>query len=196
MKYLLFLNVKRWLIEYGVDVLDLLMNPIDLTTTNPKERYGENFMQELNLHFSTGEFYENNFYSHLPLLKMNVHDLGYSTTCNHQYMIEFTYHFTTVSAKQEYLICNTPEEMLRLEDDLDRYLSCMFESWVTLENGRQVKRTLFRDMCNLDGFDGCINNVVSIDGDTYPITYVGTTDEVITLNKQFIITIGECYGRA
>lgn len=194
MNYLLFLNVKRWLIEYGVDVLDLMIRPVNPDSDDPKVRYGENFMQELNLHFSTTEFFDNNFYSHLPLLKMNVHDLGYSSTCNHQYMIEFKYHFTTISARQEYIICNTPEQMLRLQDDLNSALSCMFESWVTLENGSQIKRTLFQDMCALEGFNGCINNVASIDKDTYPIVYEGTTDEVITLSKQFVITIGECYG--
>lgn len=194
MNYLIFLNVKRWLIEYGTDILDLLIKPVNPDSDIPKERYGDNFMQELNLHFSTTEFYENNFYSHLPLLKLNIHDLGYSSTCNHQYMLEFKYHFTTVSANQEYIICNTPEQMLRLQDRLNEALSCMLESWVFTDDGKQIKRTLFRDMCALEGFDGCINNVVSIDKSTYPITYEGTVDEVITLSKQFIITIGECYG--
>lgn len=192
MRYLIFKNVKRWLIEYGVDVLDLLMNPANLETTSPKERYQDNlnsFFEELDRHFSYAPFYKGNFKSHLPILLVHVHDLGETSGCNHQYMLEFTYHYTTVSASQEYLICNTPEELLRLEDDLNCALTNMMHS-VNLADFGTYSRTLFTDMQHVEGFNDVIKKVHRIQD--YALEHISTIDEVHTLNKSFILTIGEC----
>ena len=44
MKRKIFTNIKRWLIEYGVDILDLILEPVDEMSRDTTIRY-ENFMQ-------------------------------------------------------------------------------------------------------------------------------------------------------
>lgn len=193
MRYIIFKNIKRWLIEYGVDVLDLVLNPKNLETVDPKKRYCNDlntFFDELNAHVSYTPYFGANFGSHLPLLQINIHDLG-EKGCDRQYMIEFLYHYTHISANQEYHICNTPEEILRLEDDLNCALEYMMKSCGIGKNG-VYHRNIFSDMRNIEDFNDVIQTINYIE--SYPLERINTKEEVHTLNKSFILTIGECNG--
>lgn len=188
MKYQIFLHIKRWLIEYGTDILDILLEPKDTTTLVHAERY-ENFLHELNRHFSTGTYYKSNFYSHLPLLTVQIHDVGYSSPCYHEYIIEFKYHWTTISADQEDNPENTPEAHLEEEDTICCLLDDMMKSQV-IRDGRLVRRTLFTDLLRVKDFNA-MRNVASIE--PYPCQFLLVENEINTISKQFKLTIGECH---
>lgn len=188
MRSLIFKNIKRWLIEYGIDILDLMLIPVNTSTLDTTRRY-ENFMHEFNRHFSSGTFYRSNFSSHLPLLTVQIHDVGYSSPCHKEYILDFHYHYQTISAGGENTGENTPEALYEVEDRVDRYLSRMMES-KTVSGGFIRKRTLFKDMMLVPNFDGVIHNVSSIE--EYPLVNKKVEHEVNTLYKQFKITIMEC----
>lgn len=188
MKRKIFTNIKRWLIEYGVDILDLILEPVDEMSRDTTIRY-ENFMHELNRHFSTAQFYKSNFNAHLPLLTVDVSNVGYSSQCYCEYLITFKFHWTTISADQELILENTPEGNLDLEDKVDRRLKAMMFSRSYIEN-EVVYRDIFQDLQKLPNFEDKICNVVSISD--YPVTFEQVYDEINTISKQFKITVGEC----
>lgn len=188
MRYLIFKNVKRWLIEYGIDLLDIILKPVDTSTRDTTKRY-DNFMHELNRHFSSQAFYQSNFYAHLPLLTLQVHNIGYVSSCYCEYMLDFQYHWTTISAGQEKDLENTPEALYEMEDCISYLLSDMMSSKKYVDN-TVVKRTVFTDLWDLPNFDGKLYNVSSIQ--EYPMQFIKVDKEINTISKQFKITIGEC----
>lgn len=187
MKRKVFTNIKRWLIEYGVDILDIILEPVD-NSRDTNVRY-ENFFHELNRHFSTAQFYKSNFNSHLPLLTVDVINIGYSSQCYCEYIIDFKYHWTTISADQERSYENTPEGLLEMEDKIDRLLRNMMYSR-TIIDGEVAYRDIFKDLQKLPNFEDKICNVVSISD--YPVNFDQVEDEINTISKQFKITVGEC----
>lgn len=189
MKYLIFLNIKRWLLEYGIDLFDFMLKPDNTMTNDTTKRYND-FLHRFNRHFSSGVYYKSNFSSHLPLLTLQVHDLGYSTPCHREYMLDFKYHFTTISADTYTDYENTPEFLYETEDFVDKFLTNMMSSSV-FRNGLLIHRTIFKDLFTLPNFDKTIENVSSIE--EYPMEFLAVKEEVNSLVKQFKVTIGECH---
>lgn len=188
MRHQIFANIKRWLMEYGVELLDHLIEPVDKTTLNTDERY-HNFRHELNRHFSTAEFFQSNFEAHLPLLTVAIHNTGYSSQCYCEYLLVFKYHWQTISADGEGNPENTPEALMETIDAIGYHLSDMMKSTVYRDD-RVVNRNLFTDMQRLPNFEYKMYNVVSIR--ELPTTFQEVDKEINTISKQFILTIGEC----
>ena len=95
MRYQIYNNIKRYITEFGYDILDLLINPANPTTYIPMERYNE-FGKQLKDHFNSQEVNKANFRKMLPLLTVNIHDVGSTKGCMHEYIVDFQYSFTTI----------------------------------------------------------------------------------------------------
>lgn len=193
MRYLIFMNIKRYLSEFGYEVLDFVVNPANPTSFIPKERYN-NLGMVFKEHINNTEINKSNFRKMLPLLTINIHDLGTIKGCMHQYMVEFTYSFVTTSGDNPYCIRNNTEVILRHEDKFNCALNNMMFKKIYDDKGRLKTRNIFQFMCyvkdKIECFDGCICCVSSIQED--PLSVLSVEDEVITINKQYIIDIGEC----
>lgn len=177
--------------EYGYQLLDHIIEPVDKTTFNTDERY-HNFRHELNRHFSSDEFYLSNFESHLPLLTVGVHNVGYSSQCYCEYILDFKYHWQTISADGEGNPENTPEALMERIDAIGFHLSDMMKS-TTIRDGVVVTRNLFQDLQRLPNFEYKMFNVVSVQ--EYPTSFNKVENEINSISKQFKLTIGECgYG--
>lgn len=174
--------------EYGVELIDHLIEPIDKTTRNTDKRYN-NFRHELNRHFSTDEFYLSNFESHLPLLTVGVHNIGYSSQCYCEYILDFKYHWQTISADGEGNPENTPESLLETIDAIGFHLSEMMKSTECID-GRVFTRNVFTDLQKLPNFEYKMFNVVSII--ELPTQFDTVDKEINSISKKFKLTIGEC----
>lgn len=194
MRQQIFSNIKRWLIEYGIDILDIILEPTDRTSRVTTKRY-DNFMHELNRHFSSHLYYQSNFYSHLPLLTLEITNVGSPNSCYCDYMLTFRYNWTTISADQENHMENTPEALMEMEDSIAYLLSKMMKSKILINN-RVVTRTVFTDMLQIPGFEYKISNVASIEEYPHVMKQISVmasqNEEINTLTKQFRVTIGEC----
>lgn len=188
MRHIIFVNIKRWLMEYGIELLDHLLTPVDKTTNNTDERY-DNFRHEFNRHFSSDEFYQSNFYSHLPLLTVGVHNIGYVSNCYCEYLLDFKFHWQTISLDGEISVENTPESLLETIDAIGYHLSSMMQS-TELVDYIVTKRNLFTDLHKLPNFNHKIYNIVSIL--EYPTQFDRVDKEINSITKQFKLTIGEC----
>lgn len=175
----LFQMVKRWLIEYDKDLLDIFLPIKDELGKTHFEKYGEDFFVELNKHFTTQIYAAQNFYEHLPLLVLNIHDLGEGqiNDCFHQYMLEFNYSFSSISLCQEKHLDNTPEGLYEFIDKVNCGLEYMMQ-------------VLPEQMEDIEDFHNLAYSIIALDIQPHKIT--DTSDEIITVNKQFIYTIKEC----
>lgn len=188
MRHQIFVNIKRWLMEYGIEILDHIIQPVDKTTRNTDNRYN-NFRHELNRHFSSEEFYQSNFESHLPLLTVGIHNIGYSSQCYCEYMVVFKYHWQTISADGENTGENTPEALMETIDAIGYHLAQMMKSTEIVE-GVVITRNLFKDLQKLPNFEYKMFNVAHIV--EYPTMFTEVEKEINSISKQFKLTIGEC----
>lgn len=193
MRYKIYNNIKQYIAEFGYEILDLLINPANPTSFIPMERYNE-FGKQLDAHLNSTQINKTNFRKMLPLLNINIHDIGTTKGCMHEYIVDFQYSFSAISADQEYCTRITAESIFRQEDRFNCVLNEMMFKTTYDDKGRVATRNLFQYMCSikeqLKCFDNCLCCVSSVEED--PLENLNIEDEVITLHKQYKLRIGEC----
>lgn len=123
-EYTLFRNMKRWLILYGIQLLDLLHPVENADEIDPIKRY-ENLAALFDKHFNLMAYYGMQVEPHLPLILVSFTDLT-GNSCFPKYRVTFDVYFQTISPQDckdnEVIICNSPECILDYREKINQAL--------------------------------------------------------------------------
>lgn len=155
-EFIVYRNMKRWLLTFGDCLLDYLVPITNPYTSNPLKRY-EGIASEIDNHFNLLAFYRSQVEPSFPLILVSIEDIS-DNSCFKTYQITFDVYFQTISphdCKDDFVsVINSPEAMLEYMYNVNCGLSEM----------------MYRMDSDLRGYD--------FDGTTwqYPINYNVITD--------------------
>lgn len=122
--YDIYMNMKRWLILYGIELLDLLFPIENDETDDPMKRY-LNLTTLFDKHFNLLAYYQTQPVPDLPLILVSFDDLT-GNSCFAKIRVIFDVYFQTVSPADckdnRVNIINSPEAILGYKEQVNMAL--------------------------------------------------------------------------
>lgn len=141
-EYTIYRNIKRWLVTYGIELLDLILPIENPDETVPIHRY-DDLLHEFDEHFNLLAYYSIQVEPHFPVILVSFKELT-GNSCFPKWRVIFDVYFQTVSPQDckddEYFIGNTPEELLEYQLKVDEALCNLIQS-----AGDDLRVTEFHD---------------------------------------------------